>query len=62
MANEELVESIAKYVAKHSERESALLTPAPAWEIDAHGLLDYISSITGISKEQIGKWCEEVML
>ncbi len=56
---EDLVKSIAKYVAKNSERESIFLTPAPEWYLGAHSLLDYIGSITGISKEQISKWTEE---
>jgi hypothetical protein len=59
MTNEELVELIAKYVAKNTTRESIFTTPHPRWELDAYALLDYISSISGVSQEQIGKWCCE---
>jgi hypothetical protein len=59
MTIEELVKAIAGYVAAHSETESAFLTPYPETTTDSHALLDFISDKSGISKEQIGRWCEE---
>lgn len=58
MTMEELVKLITEWIAVNAERESIFLTPCPAWEIDAHALLDYISEQTGVSKEQIGKWVD----
>jgi len=59
MEIEELVKDLAKYVSINAWRESAFLTPHPEHLINAHSLLDHISEVTGISKQTIGKWCEE---
>jgi len=55
---EALVKLIARYTAVHSESESIFLTPYPRHQLDSHSLLDFISQASGISKEQIGEWCE----
>ncbi len=60
MTREEiLVEQIAKWVVAHAEKESGFLYVNPGWNINAHALLDHISEITGISKEQIKCWIDE---
>lgn len=59
MTNEELVKAIAKWVKKNSERESGWLSPEPQWIVNPHELLDYVSTITGISKDKIGEWVSE---
>jgi len=56
MTTEELVKLIAIWIKENSERESIFLTPEPEWTVGAHDLLDYISGVTGVSKELIGGW------
>jgi len=55
----ELVKAIAVWVTNNSYRESIFLNANPGWLLDPHELMDHISSITGVSEDQIGKWCEE---
>ncbi len=57
---EALVKQIAKWVAKRADKESIFLSASPEWNINARDLLDHISDITGISKEQIGHWTDEI--
>lgn len=54
----DLVKSVSEWIAANAERESIFLAPNPQWTVNAHLLLDHISSVTGISSEQIGKWVE----
>ena len=56
---EELIKSIVGFVRENSSRESMFLTADPQWELNAAELLDHISSVSGISKEQISKWVDE---
>ncbi len=55
------VEQIAEWVVAHAEKESGFLYVNPGWNINAHALLDRISEITGISKEQIKCWIDEAI-
>jgi len=57
MDNAELVKSIAQWVTRNAEAESIFLTPRPRHLVSAHRLLDHVSDVTGISREQIGEWC-----
>ncbi len=52
-------EQIVKWVTAHSERESFWVNPDPQWYINSTLLLDAISAIVGISKEQIEQWVNE---
>lgn len=56
MTVQELVKSIAEWVAAHAERESIFLTPEPETTVNAYSLLDYISEVSGVPKDQIGEW------
>jgi len=56
----ELVRQIVHWIAEHSESESSFISPYPTWTVNSHELLDYISSISSIDKEQISKWVEEI--
>jgi len=56
---QELVKSIAEWIAANADCESIFLTANPQWEVNATALLDHICSATGISREQIDKWIEE---
>ena len=60
MTIEELTKAIARYVGRHSNRESIFLYDNPQWNINATELLDFISDTTGIDKEKIGEWVDEV--
>ncbi len=53
------VKELVKYIVDVSERDSIFATPMPQWELNTRSLLDYISGVTGIPKEQIGAWCKE---
>jgi len=53
------VEQLVKHIVKISESESIFLTPSPQQELNSYELLDYISETSGISKEQIGIWCQK---
>jgi hypothetical protein len=44
------VERLVRFIVEHSERESRLLTPDPAWFIGAHGVLREIASVFEISE------------
>ncbi len=52
----DLVKSVAEWVAANASRESIFLTPDPETTVNAHLLLDRLSELSGISKEQIGGW------
>lgn len=53
------IKMIVKWVAENAERGSVFLYPHPRWNVDATGLLDRISEVTGIDKQTIGEWVEE---
>lgn len=56
----ELAKSIAQWVTLHGARESVWLSPVQCFIVDAEGLLDHIVYVTGISKEEVGIWVDEI--
>jgi hypothetical protein len=56
----ELARLITVWISENAERESIFLTPAPAWEINAVSLLDYIVSTGAATEEEIGVWSDAV--
>ena len=58
MTAEELAESIARWVARNAEQESALLSSDPQFAVNAHLLLDHVRDVTGVGRDQIDEWVD----
>ena len=53
------IKNLIQWIAEHSERESAFLSPEPAFYISTESLMDEIRKLFNFSKENINEIIDE---
>lgn len=48
------IKKVIEYLATDAWKESAFLSPRPAWNVEVTGLLDEIVEIYGVEKSDVG--------
>lgn len=57
-----IAELVARYVARHAEQESLMLSPFASWTMrDPHGLLNELVKATRVPQAQFTAWVDEEM-
>jgi hypothetical protein len=53
------VKQLIEWIATNAERESILLTPTPAWGLDAHATLHKIAELFTIPEDEMEQLVDE---